>query len=117
VPADTLVTALGYRRFLKETRPNEIRMKSTTYAAPFSGSSPSPIYHVPERTTGKWSILSDKATISGQDAGHDLSAGITYILPDSGDANTVFLCNVHGIFKSTDLGKTYRLVHGSAVRK
>ena len=110
LPADTLFTALGYRRFMKETRPNEHRMKSTTYAAPFSGETPSPVYRVPERTTGKWSILSDRATIQGRAAGDDLNAGISCILPDAGDANTLYLCNIRGVYKTTDLGKTYRLV-------
>ena len=114
MPADTLVTALGYRRFMKETRPNEVRLKSTTYAAPFSSKTAGPVYRVPERTTGLWSILSSNAKIEGESAGLNLNAGVSCILPDLDDANTLYLCNAHGIFKTTDLGKTYRLVFKSA---
>jgi len=51
LPGDMLYTALGYRRFMKETRVDEPRTKSTTYTAPFSGQEKSPVYCVPERNT------------------------------------------------------------------
>jgi len=110
MPSDMLFTALGYRQFMKETRPDEWRLKSTTCAAPFSANEKSPVYSVAERTTGRWSILSDNAEIVGQDTALDLNAGITCLLPDKQDENTLYLCNRHGVFKSTDAGKSYKHV-------
>ena len=117
LPADTLFTALGYRTYMKETRPNEQRLKVDTYAAPFSGETPHPIHRVPERTTGKWAVLSDEATIDGEAAALDLHSGISCLLPDASDAKTLFLCNVHGIFKSTDQGRTWVRVLASTANK
>jgi len=114
MPADVFFTALGYRQFIKELRPNDSRTRSTTYAAPFSGKGQSPVYCVPERTTGKWSILSGNAQIKGQGKAVNLNAGISCILPDKAKENTIYLCNRHGIFKSTDLGKSYECVYRSA---
>ena len=111
MPADTLFTALGYRQFMKETRPNEWRLQSTTYAAPFSGKQKSPVYCVPERTTGKWSLLSDKAEIHSGAAADRSNVGVTCLLPDQEDGKALFLCNRQGVFKSTDGGQSYRLVY------
>ena len=105
------LTALGYRQFMKETRPNEWRLKSTTYAAPFSGKQRSPVYCVPERTAGKWSVLSDNAKVDGQGAATELNSGISCILPDKEEERTLYLCNRHGIYKSTDGGQSYRIIH------
>ena len=116
MPSDVLFTALGYRQFRKETRPKEWRLKSTTYAAPFSGKHKSPIYRVPERTTGKWSIVSGNAQVHSEGAAVALNAGVSCVLPDTEDASTLYLCNIHGVFKTTDLGKTYRLVCRSPVK-
>ena len=110
MPSDVLLVALGYRQFMKEWRKNDWRLKSTTYAAPFSGMENSPVYSVPERTTGKWSLLSDKAKINGQTA-RSLNGGITCLLPDREDGTTLYLCNRQGIFKSTDGGRSYRIVY------
>jgi hypothetical protein len=41
----------------------------------------------------------------------NLHEGASCILIDKDDSRTFFLCNRHGIFKTTDLGKSYRLVH------
>jgi hypothetical protein len=41
-----------------------------------------------------------------------LNAGISCLIPDAGEDNTLYLCNRHGIFKTTDNGKSYRLVKG-----
>ena len=110
LPADMLYTALGYRQFMKETRVGESRTKSTTYAAPFSGQEKSPVYCVPERTTGIWSILSGNAQVETQGSTVTLNAGITCILPDKDQENTLYLCNRHGVFKSADKGKSYKLI-------
>lgn len=107
---DVLFTALGYRQFKKQTRPKEWRLKSTTYAAPFSGRRGSPVYGVRERTTGRWSIVSSNAKVDGRGAEVALNEGISCILPDKDDADTLYLCNRHGIFKTTSGGKTYWLV-------
>jgi hypothetical protein len=42
-----------------------------------------------------------------------LSGGITCVLPDNEDANTYYVCNGAGISKSTDGGRSYRLVQKS----
>lgn len=110
MPADTFFTALGYRQFMKETRPGERRLKSSTYAAPFTGTQNSPVYCVPERTTGRWSLVSDDARVDGGEATAALRAGISCILPDKDDADTLYLCNRHGIYKSTDGGQSYKRV-------
>ena len=39
-----------------------------------------------------------------------MSAGLTCITPDHSNMGTLFFCNIHGIFKSTDGGETFRLV-------
>ncbi len=111
MPSDILFTALGYRQFMKETRPNEWRLKSTSYAAPFSGKQRSPVYCVPERTTGKWSVLSDNAKVDAQGAATELNSGISCTLPDKEEERTLYLCNRHGIYKSTDGGQSYRMIY------
>jgi len=110
IPADTLFTALGYRQFMKETRPNEWRLKSTTYAAPFSGTEKCPVYCAPERTTGKWSLVSHDAKVDGPGTAIALNSGVSCILPDKEDENTLYLCNRHGMFKSVDGGQRYERV-------
>jgi len=116
VPADRLFTALGYRQFMKEWRKDDWRLKSTTYAAPFSGKGPSPVYCCPERTTRKWFRLSDAARIERERGAPRLSEGVSCVLPDKDEARTLYLCNRHGILKTTDLGRTYRLVYRSPVK-
>jgi len=108
LPADTFYTALGYRQFMKEWRKNDWRQFATNYAAPFSCDHQAPIYRCPDRTTSRWSILWPKAKVVGE-AGR-LNAGVTCIAPDAEDARTLYVCGLAGIFKTTDLGRTYRLV-------
>jgi len=110
VPADMPFTALGYRYFNKKMGDGATRERIATYAAPFSGKGKSPVYCVPERTTGRWSILSENAQIKGQGNALDLNAGISCILPDKDDGDTLYLCNRHGIFKSVDGGENYKFV-------
>ena len=54
-------------------------------------------------------MLSPKSKIEG-DKALRLNAGISCIVPDSEKANWFYLCNIHGIFKTTDNGKSYKLV-------
>ena len=49
---------------------------------------------------------------SGERGALTLNAGISCLIPDAGEDNTLYLCNRHGIFKTTDNGKSYRLVKG-----
>ena len=111
MPSDVLFVALGYRQFMMEWRKNDWRLKSTTYAAPFSGKQPSPVYCVPQRTTGKWSLVSDKAKIDGQGTARSLNGGVTCLLPDKEDEKTLYSCNRQGVFKSTDGGQSYKSVY------
>ncbi|MHC4504082.1 MAG: PA14 domain-containing protein, partial [Planctomycetota bacterium] len=50
---------------------------------------------------------SDEFLAPGLDAG-----GISCVLPDSKEEDTLFVCNRDGILKSTDRGKSYKLVYG-----
>ncbi len=104
MPSDKLFTALGCRQFVKELRKSDFRTRATTYAAPISTNVPSPVYCAPERTTFKWSMLPADATAS------NLNEGITCVLPDKNQANTLYVCNRQGIHKSIDDGKSYKLV-------
>lgn len=100
-PTDELFTALGTRQF-------DLWSKST-YAAPFSGNGPSPVYLTQNRSR-KWSVMSSTAEIKGHNK-LQLNAGVSCVWPDKDDATTLFLCNRDGIFKTTDNGETYRLVY------
>lgn len=110
IPADRLFVALGYRAYKRETRPGEWRSQSTSYAIPFEGKGPASVYTVPERTTGIWYALQDEVRIEGSETGLELNSGVSCILPDRDDADTLYLCNRDGILKTTDAGKTYRRV-------
>jgi len=118
MPADRLFTALGYRQFLKQYagRKNDWRTFSTTVAAPFSSDKPSPVYRCPDRTHNKWSVLSVRAQTKGAVGSLPLNQGISCILPDRTDAETLYVCNTRGIFRSTDLGRTYELVFAAPVK-
>jgi len=117
IPADRPFTALGYRQFLKEYagRKGDWRTFSTTYAAPFSPRQQGAVYCCPDRTHGKWSLLSAGSRIGGADGSPRVNRGVSCLLPDREDANTLYLCNMHGLFKTKDRGGTYRLVLPSAV--
>ena len=52
----------------------------------------------------------NKADLEGE--GLSLNAGISCVLPDCEDENTLYLCNRHGVFKTTNRGRSYRLVKG-----
>jgi hypothetical protein len=39
-----------------------------------------------------------------------MNPGPTCVLPDWKDGKIIFLCNMNGIYKSTDAGRTFELV-------
>ena len=84
--SDRLFTAVGARRFDKWSK--------FTCAAPFSGKEQSPVYFTKERSRN-WSELSDTSQIDGDSAALTLNAGISCLLPDAGEDNTLYLCNRH----------------------
>ena len=98
---DKFFTAIGARPFDKWSQ--------FTCAAPFSGSEQSPVYFTKERSRN-WSALSKTSQIAKDSAELALNAGISCLLPDAAEDNTFFLCNRHGVFKTTEKGKSYRLV-------
>jgi len=102
--ADTLFVGLGTRHFSDWSR--------YTAAAPFSEPRQAPVFYSNQRGF-RWRKLSyHGARLEGAPKGVALTDGITCILPDAKDAKVVYLCNRHGIFKSSDEGKTYRFVKG-----
>jgi len=54
-------------------------------------------------------MLSPKSKIEG-DKALRVNSGISCIVADSEEENMFYLCNSHGIFKTTDNGKSYKLV-------
>jgi hypothetical protein len=104
MPSDTLFTALGYRQFPKELRKNDIRTRVTTYAAPLSTEGTHAIYAAKERTTAKWSqrLMDSNAS--------DVTSGVTCMLPDKKEPDTLYVCNRRGLFKSVDGGNSFTLV-------
>jgi len=112
VPADQLITALGYRQYPKRVGPGDIRTKSDTFATAFSQAGADFIRWVPERTALPWRKWAEKPQMEGHTSSAVLRVGVTCILPDQEDADTLFLCNRHGVFKTTDHGKTFRHVYG-----
>lgn len=100
---DRLFTAIGARPFDKWSK--------LTSAAPFSGEAQTPIYFTKDRSRN-WSALSGTSRIVGNSGKLALNSGISCILPAAGDGNTLYLCNRHGVFKTTDNGKTFKLVKG-----
>ncbi|MFT5409234.1 MAG: hypothetical protein ACI9NC_001955 [Verrucomicrobiales bacterium] len=104
---DRLFTAIGARPFDDWSK--------LTCTAPFSGQEQNPIYFTTERSRN-WSALSDNSKIGGNIGTLALNAGISCLLPDAAEDNTLYLCNRHGVFKTTDKGKSYQLVLGTAKR-
>ncbi|MHC4198567.1 MAG: PA14 domain-containing protein [Planctomycetota bacterium] len=103
MPTDMLFTAIAGRRHTGWTK--------IIYAAPFSPEEQGPVYSSKDRSR-TWSALSRSARVDGGAA--SLGAGISCIVRDKDEKNTLFLCNRHGIFRSTDHGKSYRLVYRSS---
>ena len=99
--ADRLFTAIGARPYDKWSK--------LTCAAPFSAREQSPVYYTRERSRS-WSALSDSPRIDGNSGALALNAGISCLLPDAGNDNTLYLCNRHGVFKTTDNGKSFKLI-------
>jgi len=102
MPTDVLFTAIGGRR------QSDNAWSKLICVAPFSAKEQSPVYLSQDRSR-HWTMLSPKPKIEGGEALR-LNAGISCIVADSEKANRFYLCNSHGIFKTTDNGKSYKLV-------
>ena len=102
MPADVLFTAIG-------SGPHA-DWSAATYAAPFSAAAPSPV-HVTRDRSRNWAVVSPGARATGTDGTLRLSAGVSCILPDREEKDTLYLCNQLGVFKSTDGGASYSLVY------
>ena len=102
LPADTLYVALGGRRFSDWTK--------LTCAAPFSAPGDVPVYHTVKRAF-TWSALAKGVKLTGDKGDVAIGEGVTCVLPDAVEPKTIYLCNRHGVFKSTDGGRSYRLVY------
>jgi hypothetical protein len=100
-PGARLFTAIGARPYDKWSK--------LTCAAPFSGEAQTPIYFTKDRSRN-WSTLSGTSRIDGDSDVLALNAGISCLLPDAEENSTLYLCNRHGVFKTTDNGKTYKLM-------
>ena len=109
VPFDRLFTALGYRQYPKQVGPGDIRTKSDTYAAPLNGGEDL-VRWVSQRIAMPWRAWSRSPRIADSGGRLDLSAGVSCVLPDRKDNKTLYLVNRHGVFKTSDGGKIYRLV-------
>lgn len=103
---DRLFTAIGARPFDKWSK--------LTCAAPFSSSEQSPVYFTNQRSRS-WTVLSSVAQKADEKKDFRLNEGISCILPDQNDQETLFLCNHEGILKTTDGGQSYqRVLHRQA---
>ncbi len=98
---DRLYTAIGTRPFDKWSK--------LTCAAPFSSSEQSPVYFTNQRSRN-WTVLSTTSQRADGETELRLNEGITCILPDRDDQETLFLCNSEGILKTTDSGQSYQRV-------
>ncbi|HBV61980.1 MAG TPA: hypothetical protein DEF45_03055, partial [Rhodopirellula sp.] len=79
--------------------------KEVLVAAPFSSNEQNPI-----------SIYSKGKLATTASSPEPLNEGISGISFDlSSSGQTLFVCNRHGILRSTDRGKTYALVHSTPV--
>jgi len=105
VPADVLFAAIG-------SRPHS-DWSAITYAAPFSSTEHGPVYFTNDRSR-KWSVLSARPQVTGEGEVLSLGAGLSCIVRDRDESSTLYVCNRHGILKSTDHGRSYRLVHRCA---
>ena len=99
--ADRLFTAIASRPFDK--------WSNLTCASPLSSNEQSPVYFTTKRSRS-WSAWSEDSRASGPHGDLALNAGISCLLPDTEDSKTLFLCNRHGVFKTVDSGKSYKLV-------
>ena len=108
MPTDVLFTAIG-------SAPHS-DWSAATYAAPFSGTGQGPV-HVSRDRSRNWSVVSADARGAGGAEALRLNTGLSCIVPDREDRDTIYVCNQRGILKSTDGGKSYRLVYGSLRRR
>ncbi|MDP7132446.1 MAG: hypothetical protein QF437_18270, partial [Planctomycetota bacterium] len=96
VAADTMIIGLGRRDYSD--------WSYFTAVAPFAEPNEPAVFYSRERGF-RWQELSRTPR-----AAKPLTDGITCVLPDAKNDKTIFLCNRHGIFRSTDEGQTYELV-------
>jgi len=114
MPTDTLNVAFGHRRFITTRRNGDKKLNIVGYTAPFSSPGANQVYRVSPRLPPPWKALNEEGSrLEGAPNGAYISSGLTCIHPDDDDARILFLCNVNGIFKSTDEGKTFSLVFES----
>jgi len=83
------------------------RWAPSKFAAPFSTKDQNPVLgaHVSMEWAPTWSHLSKEVKTGAQ-----LNAGITGITHHPVDHKVLYVCNRHGIFKSSDLGKSFELI-------
>ncbi len=96
VAADTMIIGLGRRDYSD--------WSYFTAVAPFAEPNEPAVFYSRERGF-RWQEQSRTPR-----AAKPLTDGITCVLPDAKNDKTIFLCNRHGIFRSTDEGQTYELV-------
>jgi len=117
MPTDTLNVAFGHRRFITTRRNGSKQLNKVGFTAPFSSPGANHIYRVTPRLPPPWKAINKEGSrLVGAPAGACVSSGLTCIHPDDDDAKILFLCNVNGIYKSTDEGRTFKLVCVSQVR-
>ncbi len=107
LPADACFLAMGHRRFLKLRKDTQYDPKATCYAVPFTGPDAGRVHRVVERLTFDWNPVAKASRFPGT----------TCVLPDWKDKKIVYLCDLEGIHKSTDEGRTFGLVCKSPVKE
>jgi len=92
---------------MKHRKDTQYDPKATCYAVPFTGPDAGRVHRVVERLTFDWNPVARETRFSGT----------TCVLPDWKDKRIVYLCDLSGIYKSTDEGRTFRLVCKSPVKE
>jgi hypothetical protein len=108
IPADTLYTAL--ESALQPAWHKVFRYDDccVQYAAPFSGTRRIPLYM--ERTMNlRWTAVDENAQVHPDNV--ELKSGLSCIVRDREEEDTLYVCNRYGILKSRDNGRSYRLVY------
>jgi len=117
MPSDCLNVALGFEYVPVPNRRKKgaLEPQLRGYTAPFSLKGANHIYDSTGGANGGFG-KGTEARLVGAPAGAHVSSGLTCLLPDVEDNRIRFFCNTYGIFKSTDEGRTFRLVCGSKAR-
>ncbi|MDB4455600.1 hypothetical protein N9117_02955, partial [Akkermansiaceae bacterium] len=66
--------------------------------------------HFTSTRSRDWRKLAQHSLIENGESALALNAGLSCLLPDRNKEDTLYLCNRHGVFKTTNKGKTYKLV-------